>query len=86
MSIESVRDLFDRWESVWHEGRYELIPDCVADVYIRHDEVGTRGITRENYAAEIANGLLERPNTKFIVYDHAITEDRAWFRFTRLKR
>jgi hypothetical protein len=27
MSEEAmVRDLFDRWERVWHEGRYDLIP------------------------------------------------------------
>ena len=25
-----LRDLFDRWERVWHEGQYELVPDCVA--------------------------------------------------------
>ena len=30
MSDESVmRDLFDRWERVWHEGQYNLIPACV---------------------------------------------------------
>jgi hypothetical protein len=47
MSEESaVRDLFDRWERVWHEGRYELIPDCVEPNYIRHDEAGDRTVTR----------------------------------------
>jgi hypothetical protein len=31
MSNESaMRDLFDRWERVWHEGQYDLIPSCVA--------------------------------------------------------
>ena len=55
MSDESVmRDLFDRWERVWHEGQYDLIPGCVAQVYIRHDEKGDRTVTREAYAAEIA--------------------------------
>jgi hypothetical protein len=55
MSDESVmRDLFDRWERVWHEGQYDLIPSCVGQVYIRHDEKGDRTVTREAYAAEIA--------------------------------
>ena len=26
----------------------------------------------------------ERPNTRFIVYDHVIAGDREWFRFTRM--
>jgi hypothetical protein len=39
MSNESeIRDLFDRWERVWHEGQYDLIPSCVGPHYLRHDE------------------------------------------------
>jgi hypothetical protein len=30
MSEESVRDLFDRWERVWHEGQYDFVAECVA--------------------------------------------------------
>jgi hypothetical protein len=42
-----LRDLFDRWERVWHEGQYDLISDCVQPNYIRHDEAGDRtGNTR----------------------------------------
>ena len=83
MSEESiVRELFDRWERVWHEGQYDLIAGCVAQVYIRHDESGTRQVTPEEYAAEIAVARRDRPNTRFIVYDHEIAGDRAWFRFT----
>lgn len=33
MSEASVRDLFDRWERVWHEGQYDLIPSCVGSHY-----------------------------------------------------
>lgn len=44
---EAVRDLFDRWERVWHEGQYDLIPSCVGSHYIRHDEKGDRTVTRE---------------------------------------
>ena len=82
MSDETaMRDLFDRWERVWHEGQYDLIPTCVGQVYIRHDEKDERTITREEYAAEIAKTREERPNTRFVVYDHSFTDNRAWFRF-----
>jgi len=81
MSNESVmRDLFDRWERVWHEGQYDLIPTCVGSHYIRHDEGGDRTVTREAYAAQIAKTRAERPNIRVVVYDHSF-EDRAWFRF-----
>jgi hypothetical protein len=82
MSEEAVRDLFDRWERVWHKGQFNLVAECVASVYIRHDESGTRRVTPEEYAAEITTAQRERPNTRFIVYDHELTKDRAWFRFT----
>jgi hypothetical protein len=84
MADESVmRDLFDRWERVWHEGQYDLVPSCVCEVYIRHDEAGDRTVTPESYAAEIAK-LREEviPNTRFVIYDHAFYDDRAWVRYT----
>jgi hypothetical protein len=83
MADESVmRDLFDRWEQVWHAGQYALIPSCVGQTYIRHDEKGDRTVTLEDYAAEIAKTRKERPNLRFVVYDHSFAGDRAWFRFT----
>lgn len=74
-------NLFDRWERVWHEGQYDLVPSCVADHYIRHDEGGDRTVTREAYAAEIAKTRQERPGIRVVVYDHSFEGDRAWFRF-----
>jgi hypothetical protein len=83
MSNESeIRDLFDRWERVWHEGQYDLIPSCVGPHYIRHDENGDRTVTREAYAAELASIHRERPGIRVVVYDHSFTADRAWFRFS----
>jgi len=79
--LSDVRDLFDRWERVWHEGQYDLIPGCVAPTYIRHDENGDRTVTREAYAAELAAIRQERPGIRVVVYDHSFTADRAWFRF-----
>jgi predicted SnoaL-like aldol condensation-catalyzing enzyme len=81
MSDESVlRDLFDRWERVWHEDRYDLVPDCVQPEYIRHNGTGVRTVTREAYAAEIAKTRQERPDIRIIAYDHSFEGDRAWFR------
>ena len=84
MSNESaMRDLFDRWERVWHEGQYDLIPSCVGPTYIRHDEKKSdRTVTREAYAVEIAQTRQERPNLRFVVCDHSFEGDRVWFRFT----
>ena len=82
MSDESsIRDLFDRWERVWHDGQYDLVPKCVGPHYIRHDEAGNRTVALEAYAAEIAKIREERPDIRVVVYDHSFKGDRAWFRF-----
>ncbi len=81
MSEEMTRHLFDQWERVWHEGRYDLVPLCVAQVYLRHDESGTRSVTPVEYAGELEAAHKARPNTRIVVYDHEFTADRAWFRF-----
>ncbi len=78
----TLRDLFDRWERVWHEGQYDLIDGCVQPKYIRHDEAGDRTVTREAYAAEIAKTRQDRPQLRFVVFDHSFEGNRAWFRFT----
>jgi hypothetical protein len=83
MSEDSVlRDLFDRWERVWHEGQYDLVPDCVEPHYIRHDEAGDRTVTREAYAMELAALRQDRPDMRIVVYDHMLKGNRAWYRFT----
>jgi hypothetical protein len=74
-------DLFDRWERVWRDGEYALVPDCVAPEYLRHDENGDRTVTPESYAAELAHNLRERPGLRVVVYDHLFAGNRAWFRF-----
>jgi hypothetical protein len=81
MSDKPMNDLFDRWERVWHEGQYDLIPSCVGSQYIWHDEQGDRTVTREAYAAWIAAIHKERPDIRVVVYDHSFEGDRAWFRF-----
>jgi hypothetical protein len=82
MSDETVTlELFDRWERVWHDGQYDLVPACVGSHYIRHDEKGDRTVTREAYAAELAAIREERPGIRVVVYDHSFEGNRAWFRF-----
>ena len=82
MSQDSaVIDLFNRWEQVWNEGKFDLVPSCVANSYIRHDPKGDRTVTRDAYAAEVAKIHEDRPDIRVVVYDHSFSGDRAWFRF-----
>jgi hypothetical protein len=74
-----LRDLFARWERVWHEGRFDLVTACVGRHYIRHDEVGDRTVTREVYAAEITKVHEERPGIRVVVYDHPFQGNRRGF-------
>ena len=64
---DSVRGLFDRWEQVWHEGPYDLIPSCMGSHYIRHDEKGDRTVTRDEYAAELQALHKDRPGIRVVV-------------------
>jgi hypothetical protein len=83
MSDESViRDLFDQWERIWHQGQLNLVASCLAEHYTRHDENGDRTVTRDAYAKEIAQIQAERPNLHVVVYDRAFKGDRGWFRFS----
>jgi hypothetical protein len=77
----AARELFDRWERVWHDDRHELVAECVAPVYVRHEETGTRHVTPAQYAEELAALKRARPNIRVTVFDHEIVDDRAWFRF-----
>lgn len=76
-----IRDLFDRWERVWHDGEYDLIASCIGDHYVRHNDGGSRTVSRDAYVAEIAKVRQDRPDIRVVVYDHAFEDNRAWFRF-----
>lgn len=78
---ENARALFDRWERVWHDGEFDLIPSCVAPVYMRHDYLGDRPVTPASYAAELTKVRTDRPGIRVAVYDHAFKGNRAWHRF-----
>jgi hypothetical protein len=67
MSQDSVMiDLFNRWERVWNEGKFDLVQSCVSDAYIRHDPKGERTVTRDAYAAEVASIHKDRPDIRVI--------------------
>lgn len=82
MSEQTIlRDLFDRWERVWHDGEFDLIPSCVAPIYTRHDHLGDRPVSPESYAEELAKVRANRRGIRVVVYDHVFHGNRAWFRF-----
>ena len=82
MSPEDVTAaLFDRWERVWHDGAFNLIPGCVAPAYVRHDHLGDRVVTPESHAGELAKVREARPGIRVRVYDHVFKGNRAWYRF-----
>ena len=82
MSPEAITSaLFDRWERVWHDGEFSLIPSCVAPVYTRHDHLSDRTVTPESYAGELAKVRADRPGIRVRVYDHTFSGERAWYRF-----
>lgn len=87
--------LFDRWERVWHSGQFDLVPSCVGEHYIRHDESGDRTVTRAAFPARATNRailpilwrtlLLPRPLLRL-----AIRSGRclawAWFQRVSVRR
>jgi hypothetical protein len=67
----TMRDLFDRWERVWQEGQYDLIPSCVEAEYIRaRQEKRPDGDTRG-----LRGGVHRYPAG-------ADSQMIAWFRFS----
>ena len=80
--IKVIRELFDRWELVWHKDRHDLVPSCVGPTYLRHEASGDRTVTAESYAEELAKMKAARPGVRVAVYDHMFQDNRAWFRFT----
>ena len=82
MTAQGFQELFDRLERVWHEDQHDLVADCVAPLYVRHDEAGTRRITPDEFADEVIATKRSRPNIRFTIHDHGIAHNRAWFRLS----
>jgi hypothetical protein len=80
-----VREVLATWEQVWHAGRYDLIPACLAPRYTRHGSYlqGTFSVTYT--PAEYAQVLAaerERSQLLFAIQDQAVVGDRLWLRLT----
>jgi len=82
LDSSSVDKLFDRWDKVWGEGHYELIPSCVTEKYIRHDVQGDRTVSRNDYAKEIMQIRKAVPDIQFLIHDRSIDTDKVWIRYT----
>lgn len=80
-TTSTLPELFSRWEKVWHDKSYDLAASCIADNYTRHDESGSRTVSRDEYLNEMKGVHADRPDIRVIVFDHDFGEDRAWFRF-----
>ena len=76
-NLETMR-LWDH--EVWGNGRLELVPDLVTPEYVRHDENGTRVVTPESYAQEIA--AFRGINMVFVANAAAIDGDFIWTRWS----
>jgi len=74
-----MTELFDRWERVWHEGQYDLIPSCVGSHYISARRTGRQDGNTGGLRGDAIH--KERPDIRVVVYDHSFIGDRAWFRF-----
>jgi len=81
MAVQALEKLFKKWESVWHDARLDLVPECIGLTYARHDEQGDRVVSRDEYAAELVKVRAARPDIRVLVYEHEFNEERAWFRF-----
>jgi hypothetical protein len=81
MTVQTLEELFKKWESVWHEARFDLVPECVGTTYARHDEQGDRLVSRDDYLAELVKIRAARPDIRVWVHEHEFNGDRAWFRF-----
>lgn len=74
-------ELFRVWtEEVWNAGLLDRATDCLGDTYTRHDPVGNRTVTREQYIDEIRSFRERFSDIHFTVEDISVTEDRIWNR------
>jgi len=75
--------VLDQWNTeVWEQGHLERVADFVGPSYVRHEATGTRTVTPEEYAAEIAGTRGAMPDLRFVLHDCAAIGDRVWTRWT----
>ena len=69
-------------EEVWGNGKLELVKQLVAPEYIRHDLMGDRVVTPEEYIEEIKEGLKFLGSGDYVGKTQAISakDDLVWVR------
>lgn len=65
---------------VWGKGRLDLVSGLVGPKYVRHDAAGTRVVTPESYAKEIA--AARGRGARFNIAAASIDGDLLWTRWT----
>jgi len=76
-------EVLRQWiEEVWHGGKLELVPSLVNSTYIRHGASGTRTVTPEQYALEIAALRQRFPDLRFTLHDRVIQNNMIWSRWS----
>jgi hypothetical protein len=82
---DAMQELWNKWTKVWHEGRDDLLPECLAPVYTRHgssiQSAFTVAFSREEYGRVLA-AEREEFHLRFSIEDQAFIGDRMWFRAT----
>jgi hypothetical protein len=79
---QEIDALLQRWLSVWHEGRLDLVASCVAPAYIRHEVDGMRTVSPDEYAIEIKTLCEAISNLRFVEHDRAVAPPKVWVRWT----
>jgi hypothetical protein len=73
----------ERWSNdVWKQGKLELVPELVGPSYVRHGPEGTRTVTPEEYAKEIAAMRERIPDIAFTRHDQCVNGNMIWTRWS----
>lgn len=82
-TTEQALTVLRRWNNeVWHAGKLELVPELVGPTYVRHEAAGTRTVTPEQYAQEIAARRKQVPDIRFTEHDRVVKDNFYWTRWS----
>jgi len=70
------------WNEVWGEGRLDLIPELVADRYVRHSANGSVERDHEGFQADMCQYQRVLNSPKVSLDDVAVNGDTVWSRVT----
>jgi ketosteroid isomerase-like protein len=70
------------WDEVWGEGRLDLIPELVAERYVRHSASGTVERDHEAFQSDMCQYQRVLHSATVSLDDVAVSGDRVWSRVT----